>query len=378
MTVDCIITAALAAAAPSLAVARDQAAPTGAEAFAQLVEQHRPHVSSLAQPVGADAFIDFGRGPIPVHIPASYDGTSPTPLVILLHGYTNTGQDVENWMQFAALVDELEFLYLYPTGTSDLLGNPFWNATDACCNLFGSGVDDSAYLLNIIQQMQALYNVDARSIHFAGHSNGGFMSYRMACDHANLVASIASFAGATFLDPADCAPVEPVYTLQIHGTSDDVINYNGGCIPLGGCYPGAVQTVETWAGYDGCSLVGEPQPDMLDIDAGIPGDETTVVRYDDGCLPGGSAELWTIAGGSHSPNLSADFNRLVLEYLLAHPKPSPCPWDTDGDNEVGVTDFLDMLAAWGPNPGHPADFDGDGQVGVTDFLELLANWGPCP
>jgi hypothetical protein len=56
----------------------------------------------------------------------------------------------------------------------------------------------------------------------------------------------------------------------------------------------------------------------------------------------------------------------------------PCPGDIDGDGSVGVTDFLDLLAAWGPNPGHPADIDGDGNVGVTDFLELLASWGPCP
>ena len=56
-----------------------------------------------------------------------------------------------------------------------------------------------------------------------------------------------------------------------------------------------------------------------------------------------------------------------------------CQWDIAGfDGEVGINDFLDLLAAWGPNPGHPADFDGDGIVGINDFLELLANWGPCP
>ena len=52
--------------------------------------------------------------------------------------------------------------------------------------------------------------------------------------------------------------------------------------------------------------------------------------------------------------------------------------DLDGDGNVGITDFLELLAAWGPNPGHPADLDGDGDVGITDFLSLLANWGPCP
>ena len=55
-----------------------------------------------------------------------------------------------------------------------------------------------------------------------------------------------------------------------------------------------------------------------------------------------------------------------------------CPGDVDGDGTVGVTDFLALLAAWGPNPGHPADLNGDGEVSVLDFLALLANWGPCP
>jgi hypothetical protein len=57
---------------------------------------------------------------------------------------------------------------------------------------------------------------------------------------------------------------------------------------------------------------------------------------------------------------------------------SPCPSDLDGDGEVGITDFLALLAAWGPCPGCDADLDGDGEVGVTDFLALLAAWGPCP
>jgi hypothetical protein len=55
-----------------------------------------------------------------------------------------------------------------------------------------------------------------------------------------------------------------------------------------------------------------------------------------------------------------------------------CPWDLDGTGDVGVVDFLQLLAAWGSNPGHPADFDGSGQVAVNDFLVLLAHWGPCP
>ncbi len=57
--------------------------------------------------------------------------------------------------------------------------------------------------------------------------------------------------------------------------------------------------------------------------------------------------------------------------------PAQCPGDIDGDELVDVTDFLALLQAWGPNPGHPADIDGDNVVGINDFLELLAHWGPC-
>lgn len=54
-----------------------------------------------------------------------------------------------------------------------------------------------------------------------------------------------------------------------------------------------------------------------------------------------------------------------------------CPGDTNGDGVLGVDDFLALLAAWGPNPGHPSDINGDDIVGVDDFLALLAGWGPC-
>jgi len=67
----------------------------------------------------------------------------------------------------------------------------------------------------------------------------------------------------------------------------------------------------------------------------------------------------------------------TVSFTAIYENTSTCPWDLDGGG-VGITDLLALLAAWGPNPGHPADFDGDGNVGITDFLALLANWGPCP
>jgi hypothetical protein len=72
--------------------------------------------------------------------------------------------------------------------------------------------------------------------------------------------------------------------------------------------------------------------------------------------------------------VEAGVDGVVVKSLAC--EPDPCPWDLDGSGDVGVTDFLEMLAVWGQS-GVPADFDGDG-VSVTDFLILLGNWGPCP
>ena len=77
---------------------------------------------------------------------------------------------------------------------------------------------------------------------------------------------------------------------------------------------------------------------------------------------------------SHDPTDGAE----TIEYthLPIHSR-STCSADLDGDNIVGITDLIALLAAWGTDPGGPPDFDGDGNVGITDLIELLANWGPC-
>jgi len=274
-------------------------------------------IAGMGSPVQADIVINLGRGPVTVRVPPSYDPDVPTPLVLLLHGYGANGNWQEAYFQFQPLADQYGFLYAHPDGTVDAAGYRFWNATDACCNFYGSGVDDSGYLLSLVDEIKAQLNVDAGRVFFVGHSNGGFMAYRMACDHPETIAAIVSLAGATFADPADCSPGVPVRVLQIHGTADATILYGGGLI-YGVPYPGAVETVEQWAAFDGCDPIGTPMPDSLDLVADIPGDETIVYRYDTGCDPDGSAELWSIQGGSHIPSLTANFGPLVIDFLLGH------------------------------------------------------------
>ena len=185
----------------------------------------------------------------------------PAPLLIVLHGYSSSGEEHDAYFHLGEAAMQRGFLYAYPDGTVDSSGNRFWNATDACCDFDPRGVDDVAYLAGVIAEAQASLAVDPRRIYLIGHSNGAFMSYAMACAHADQIAAIVSLAGATFVDPADCAPAAPVAVLQIHGTADDTIAFEGGQIVLGGGrsmapYPGAETSVATWATYDGGGVVG--------------------------------------------------------------------------------------------------------------------------
>jgi polyhydroxybutyrate depolymerase len=267
---------------------------------------------------GGDPVIGGDR-PVKMYIPSGYDGTKAAPLVVLLHGYGATGAVQEGYFKLKPVADERGFIYAVPDGTVDATGKQFWNATDACCG-FGAAVDDSAYLSGVIDEIEKAYKVDAKRVYVVGHSNGGFMSYRMACDHADQIAAIVSLAGATFNDDSKCKPTEPVSVAQIHGTADTTIQYGGGVTIANLMYPGAVKTVETWAAHDGCE--GQPSDGgTLDIEGAIAGQETKVSVYGTGCMAGGHAELWTVEGGGHIPSLSGDFAPNVFDFLEAHPKP---------------------------------------------------------
>ena len=269
--------------------------------------------------------INFGRGDVLVKIPSTYSDSNSYPLVILLHGYISSGQRIDKYFKVSNLVDDYSFLFVAPDGTQETTGrqNRFWNASDACCNFFESKVDDSGYIRSIIEEMQKVYNVDGRRIYLIGHSNGGFMSYRMAYERSDKISAIVSLAGANHREQRD-PPPNAVHILQIHGTNDRVIDFQGGDTReyfngRGGRYPGALRSVQRWAEYNGCAETGAGR-ELRDLEASLPGHETGVLKFEIFCKEGGSAELWTIASGVHSPMFSDTFAAQVVEWLLAHPK----------------------------------------------------------
>lgn len=267
----------------------------------------------IATPIGGDR-------PVNLYVPPSYLPWVPAPLVILLHGFTANGGIEEYYLGLTAQSDLRGFLYAYPDGTTSSNGVRFWNATDACCNFQNSPVDDSAYVSSIIAGVEAQYNVDRKRIYVVGHSNGGFMAHRLACDHANQIAAIVSLAGAQWDDITRCDPSRPVSVLQIHGTADTTIKYDGGTTLAPYVYPSAATTIADWVGLNGC----DPTPDLsappLDLDSSLAGDETTVQRFG-GCDDGAGVELWSINGGAHVPTLSDTFASSLIGFLYDHPRP---------------------------------------------------------
>ena len=256
-----------------------------------------------------------------INVPAGYDESRPVSLVVVLHGYTGTGSGAKAYFQLEAEARKRGFLTVYPDGTKDGSGNQFWNATDACCQFTPSEADDSTYLTALIDRVEEKFSVDPKRVFFVGHSNGGFMSYRMACEHADRIAAIVSVAGATFDDVSACKPVQPVSIVQVHGTSDGVINFAGGSI-LGRSYPAALRSVTLWAAYNGCDAATQPGVGgrQLDLDDAVSGNDSSITAVA-GCAPGVAVELWTIEGGSHEPKLTAAFASSIMDILIAHPKP---------------------------------------------------------
>ena len=243
--------------------------------------------------------IDDAR-PAEVIIPSDYNTETRYPLVILLHGFGANGYIQSLYFGLNTRVDTQQFVLVTPDGTMNELGRRYWNATPSCC----AGpdeedqIDDVAYIRGLIEKAAATYSIDTSRIGLIGHSNGGFMSLRMACEASDLVTSVVSLAGSTWEDAASCTPAEyPVSVLAMHGDKDATIPY-AGSVTRG--YPSAMETIARFAGLAGCDISNPSMPENIDVDASIDGAETEILRYS-GCTPGVDAELWTMVGSPHIP-----------------------------------------------------------------------------
>lgn len=174
-----------------------------------------------------------------LHLPAGYNPGESLPLIIALHGLTQTGPEMMQFSDFNTIADTGNFVVVYPNGA----GNS-WNVGFSG----GSTEDDVGFLSALIDTLYQQYSIDLNRVYATGLSNGGFMSYRLACELGNRIAAIAPVAGTMTVGSYNsCTPQRQVPVLHIHGTADLIVNYNGGFGNIS-----VDQVLAFWNNYNNC------------------------------------------------------------------------------------------------------------------------------
>jgi polyhydroxybutyrate depolymerase len=177
------------------------------------------------------------------------------PLLFVLHGFGGTAADMK---RYTAVEEELQRLgninvvVVYPNGTGAEAGLPqSWNAGNCCPFAIYEPVDDVAFFDLLIAKLGTQYNIDPQRVWVLGHSNGGMMAYRLACELSDKVTAIGVAAGALMVDT--CTPTRPVSALHVHGEADLVVPLAGG-ITAGLEFPSAQTSVQKFAESQSCSV----------------------------------------------------------------------------------------------------------------------------
>jgi polyhydroxybutyrate depolymerase len=159
-----------------------------------------------------------------VYLPAAYTGANAVPVVFNLHGYTSNAQQQSLYGNFTAIADTANFIVVHPNGTIQpgTSNTQFWNV-----GFFASTVDDVDFLETLLDELIATYNINETRVYSTGMSNGGYMSYLLACQSSRF-AAIASVTGSmTTTTLNGCSPTKPTPVMEIHGTADGTVPYNG-------------------------------------------------------------------------------------------------------------------------------------------------------
>lgn len=265
-----------------------------------------------------------------VHLPPG-DAAVPRPLLVTLHGGGGRAEGMDRLTGLDALADRDGVIVVYPQGL-----DRHWN--DGRITIKRK-VDDVAFIRAMLDRIERTWPVDARRVGVTGMSNGAIFAERLGCDLADRLSLIAPVAGSLARDyRPDCRPARPLAVLQFDGTDDPIVPYAGGEVAsFGGLgEAGAVLAVDDtaafWAMANGCLAEGPEQP------AGTTtGDGTRVSRRTwTACRAGGAVVRYRIDGGGHTwpggwqylpkrfigrTTRSIDVGRIVLDWLVAHPRP---------------------------------------------------------
>ena len=148
------------------------------------------------------------------------------PLLFVFHGYSGSANGIMNYSGLNQIADENGFVVCYPQGLIDDWDYAFWNVGYDWH--VDETVDDVGFSTSLAQYLQTEYNLSAHNTFSTGMSNGGDMSYLLACQASDVFKAVAPVAGCmmTWLYNS-CAPVNPIPVFEIHGTDDDVTWWDG-------------------------------------------------------------------------------------------------------------------------------------------------------
>ena len=207
------------------------------------------------------------------------------PLVLNFHGFGSNAIQQEIYSGMNVIAETEKFLVAYPEG---LLNS--WNVGWT----FGTMSDDVAFISALIDELIETKGVDPDRVYATGMSNGGFFSYRLACELNDKVAAVASVTGSMVPSYIPlCDPERPVPVLQIHGTQDETVPYDGsGPITI------AIDTLMAfWADQNGC----DPDPTIEDIpDINLEDGSTVEKQYYEDCEDESEVLLYRVFDGAHT------------------------------------------------------------------------------
>jgi polyhydroxybutyrate depolymerase len=222
-----------------------------------------------------------------VYIPSSYDGSVAYPVVFNLHGYSSDNAAQTFYGDFRPIADTAGFLVVHPNGTLDASSNRFWNAFNS------PGINDVQFFDALIDSLNVQYTIDLNRIFSCGMSNGGFMSYELACQLGNRIAAVANVTGSMgYLRMTACNPQKPTPAMHIHGTADMTVPYNGSAQ-----FAAIDDVVDFWVNQTNASnnsiFMQWPDHDPSD------GCTAEWYIYENGDR-GSSVELFKVIGGGHT------------------------------------------------------------------------------
>lgn len=215
-------------------------------------------------------------------------------VLFVLHGYGSTALRIRNYSSFNSLANTKEnnFILIHPQGAelNTLLtyGSSHWNSG---AWTVGSNVDDVGFIDTIIELVSQKYNLNQDRIYSTGMSNGGFMSYHLACNLSSKIAAIASVTGSMSKETyEDCNPTHPTSIMQFHGTDDFTVPFDGNS-RLG--MRSINDVIDYWKSYNAC----DPEGVSIITDYFI----EISVQHDTylNCLNDVKVELYKIEGMGH-------------------------------------------------------------------------------